>query len=159
MNAVVQLAPLSQEEDTFALAVIEYGGNLGAAYRAAYGAEATLPMAKARELITRPEIAKRIQELTVLTEEHALVSLGSHVVKLAEIRDLAIDNKQFKVALDSERARGEVAGFYAGKGPSKPQGEASPPAMVQINIGSSVGNVHDWAKQHGNAPVVIDLPR
>jgi hypothetical protein len=154
--ADIQLAQLSPDEDTFALAVIEYGGNLGAAYRAAFGPDAAMPVARAREMLTRPEIAKRVQQLTILTEEHALVSLGSHVVKLAEIRDLALDNKQFKVALESEKARGQVAGFYADK-VAPPPGSANGAPMVQINIGSSAANVHDWAKSHGHAPVVVDV--
>jgi hypothetical protein len=156
MNQIVELPALSPELDTFALAVIEYGGNLGAAYRAAFPEDKTpIPVSRARELITRAEVAKRIQELTVATEEHALISLGSHLVKLAEIRDNAADNKQFKVALDAEKTRGEAAGFYAGKGaPKAPTGPSTP--MVQINIGSSASNVAEWSQKHGNAPLVIN---
>jgi hypothetical protein len=158
MNTSVQIAALTPDEDTFALAVIEYGGNLGAAYRAVYGSEANMPVARAREMITRPEIAKRVQELTMLTEEHALISLGSHVIELATIRDLSKENKQFKVALDAEKARGEVAGFYGAKGPKNPNPASTTP-LVNINIGSSSGNIADWAVKHGNTPVVIDMPK
>lgn len=156
MNSVVELPPLTVDEDTFCLAVIEYGGNLGAAYRAAFGADG-LAVARARELITRPEVAKRIHELTVITEEHALVSLGSHLVKLAELRDMAADSKQFKVAVDAEVKRAEAAGLYGAKAGPVGKSTDAPPAMVQINIGSSSANIQDWAKQHGNAPVVIDV--
>ena len=157
MNAIVELPPLTPDEDTFCLAVIEYGGNLGAAYKAAFGADQTLPIARARELITRPEVAKRIHALTLATEEHALVSLGSHLVKLAEIRDVAIDNMQLKTALDAEVKRGEVAGFYHSKTPTKPTNPGEGGPMVQINIGSSSANIQDWAKQQGHTPLVIDV--
>ena len=156
MSQVTTTQTLTQEEDTFALAVIEYGGNLAAAYRAAFGPDATLPVVRARELIGRPEIAKRIQQLTEVTQEHALISLGSHLVKLAEIRDLAIDNKQLKVALTAEKTRGEAAGFYAGK-TGAAGGPSAPPAMLQINIGSTPVNVNEWAKKHGGQPVVVDV--
>lgn len=157
MNAIVELPPLAPDEDTFCLAVIEYGGNLGAAYKAAFGQDQTLAIARARELITRPEIAKRIQELTIATEEHALISLGSHLVKLAEIRDVAIDNMQLKTALDAEVKRGEVAGFYQSKVAPKNPAPGEGGAMVQININGSSANIQDWAKGQGVAPVVIDV--
>jgi hypothetical protein len=156
MNSVVELPSLSPELDTFALAVIEYGGNLGAAYKAAFPDDKTpVPVSRARELITRADVAKRIQELTVATEEHALISLGSHLVHLAQIRDLAIDNKQLKVALDAEKSRGEVAGFYGSspKGPSQPSPTGP---MVQINLGPGHANVTEWSAKHGKTPLVIN---
>lgn len=158
MNDVVALPPLSPNDDTFCLAVIEYGGNLGAAYRAAYGKDAPLPIARARELITRPEIAKRIHQLTVATEEHALISLGSHLVKLAEIRDECMETKYYKVALQAEVKRAEAVGIYQDKVAKSPSGSSQTP-MVQINIGSTPANIQDWATQHGtNAPMVVELP-
>jgi hypothetical protein len=154
-NDVVVARTLTQEEDTFALAVIEYGGNMGAAYRAAYGPDVNMPIAKARELITRPEVAKRIQELTLVTEEHALISLGSHLMQLAQIRDNATDNKQLKVALDAEKARGQVAGFYTDKGPKPKDPNAGGGAKVFIQIGNTPANTQAWAQQYGNQPVVL----
>lgn len=156
MDSIVELPALSTEEDTFALAVIEYGGNLGAAYRAAFGENATLPVAKAKELLTRPEVAKRVHELTIITEESALISLGSHLVELANIRDLSKENKQFKVALDAEKARGEAVGIGGKQGPINPVQQGP---MVQIFMGASSGNVADWAAKHGQAPVVVDMPK
>jgi hypothetical protein len=153
----VVLPALTQEEDTFALAVIECGGNLAAAYKQSIDPECRVAGAKARELMSRPEIAKRIHQLQIALEEHSMVSLGSHLGKLAEIRDLAISTDQLKTALGAEKARGEAAGFYMGKSGVKPSGpsEAAAPS-VHIHIGSTPGNVNDWASKHGNAPVIIE---
>jgi phage terminase small subunit len=153
-----KLPALSSAEDTFALAVIEYGGNLGAAWKSVFGPNETNATAKARELITKPEVALRIQQLSTAVEEHAYISLGSHLTKLAEIRDLAIATDQLKTALGAETKRGEAAGFYTSrlltKDPNAPA-ESSP--HVVINIGSSSANVQEWAAKHGKQPVVIDI--
>ena len=153
MSELTVSTPLSSDEDTFALAVIEYGGNLGAAYKSVFGQDVSNAGVKARNLITRPEIAKRIQELTVAVEEHALVSLGSHLVKLAEIRDIAIDTGQLKVALGAETKRGEAAGFYTKH--QAPKGGDDRPA-VNVFIGSSPGSVQDWGTKHGKMPVIVE---
>lgn len=158
---VVTLPALTQEEDTFAMAVIEYGGNLAAAYRAAFGKDAASPIAHARLMISRPEIAKRIQELTELTQEHALISLGSHLQELAEIRDLSKVSGQLKTAMESERLRGVVAGFY--KESVKDPEEKQSKVFIQLNGGSanvSIGGTpstpEEWAARQGTAPMIID---
>lgn len=109
------LPALTNEEDTFCLAVIEYGGNLKSAYISAFGHDSNTPATSARRLLGRPEIALRIRELTEVVADNALISLGSHLVELADIRDLAKMTGQLKVALNAEEARGRVAGFYIGK--------------------------------------------
>lgn len=149
-----ELVPvLTIDDDTFCLAVIECGGNLAAAYSQVYG-NCSNASARARQLLLRPEIAKRIQALTAAVEEHALVSLGSHLIKLAEIRDLAIKTDNLKVALNAETKRGEAAGFYAGKvaDPKAPGG----PAVV-INIGNTPKSVDEWAAKRGTQSVVVDV--
>lgn len=111
-DEVVELTRiLSPDEDNFALAVIEYGGNIRAAYISVYG-EHTQATAKGRELMTRPHIAARIAELNGTLRESALISIESHMIELANIRDLAKVSGSLKVALAAERSRGEVAGFY-----------------------------------------------
>jgi hypothetical protein len=151
----VELAPLSIDDDTFALAVIEYGGNLAAAYRSVYGIDATNPGAKGRELVSRPEIAKRINQLVAATQEHALISLGSHLQTLAELRDLAKDRGETKVALNAEVKRGEAAGFYnkTEKAPDQQR------PQVVINLGATPANIQDWSDKFGKgAPLIIDVP-
>lgn len=153
MNAVVEVT-LTPEDDTFCLAVIEHGGNLLAAHRAAYGTEHPFPLARAREIIARPEIAKRIQYLSEAVQEHALISLGSHLVQLARIRDLAIDGAQLKVALGAEKARGEAVGIY-NKMTAPKDSEGKAPS-VAIFIGATPANPQEWAQKYGNSPVVIE---
>jgi hypothetical protein len=131
------LPPLTAKEDMFALAVIEYGGNLRKAYEEAFGVGDTTPVAKARALIARPEIALRIRDITESVQENALVSLGSHLVELADIRDLAKYQGQLKVALNAEEARGRVAGLYIGKegaGTKNGSGAGTSNPMVMISI-------------------------
>lgn len=130
---------LTAEEDTFALGVIEYGGNLRKAYEEAFGLGARNPLAKARELLNRPEVAFRIRDITEVVQENALVSLGSHLMELADIRDLAKSQGALKVALNAEEARGRVAGFYIGKeGNSKGgSGKGGDNPMVMISISTS----------------------
>lgn len=163
-NSVVELPALTQNEDTFAMAVIEYGGNLAAAYCSAFGKDVSNPIAKARMLIARPEIAKRIEYLTELTQEHALISLGSHLQELATIRDLGKSSGQLKTALEAERARGVVAGFY--KESKKDPDEQDRRVFIQLNGGGTVHVGHqgtpespqEWAKRQGTEAVIIDNP-
>lgn len=155
MTEIVAQSSLTVEEDTFALAVIEFGGNLGAAYRAAYG-EGPNPIARARELLTRPEIALRIKALTDAVQEHALISLGSHLVKLAEIRDVSMVAGQFKTALAAEVKRGEAAGFYSDKAPPGGKNGAPQGPSVFVQINNAPANVNEWAGRQGKAPLIVE---
>ena len=157
LPAGVNLPALNSEEDSFCLAIIEYAGNIGAAYQAVFGKDVSMPMARGRNMLMRPEIAKRIAELSALVEEHAFVSLGSHLMQLARIRDLAVDNGQLKVALGAEQARGQVAGFYQPKGAqNNPDAPNDGKASVKIFMGSSPASVQEWANSHGKPTVIIE---
>ncbi len=134
----VRLDPL---EDMFCLAVIEYGGNLKEAYKSVFGQDVHQPNAKARALMCRPEIAGRILDLTTAVQDNALISLGSHLVELAEIRDLAKFSGQLKVALNAEESRGKAAGLYVGKGESSPV--RGPADLVNPMVVINVGTPHD----------------
>lgn len=154
-----ELAALSSEEDTFCLAVIECGGNLGAAYRMAFGKKAhSQPAAKGRELINRPDIAIRIKQLADATQEHAMISLGSHFMQLARIRDVAIKTGDIRTGLAAEVKRGELAGYY--KQPEKDPTDGA--KFVQINFNGGMQGAAsplEWAQKFGNAgavPVVIE---
>lgn len=143
---------LSLQEDTFCLAVIEYAGNLGAAYRSAFGAESSNAAARARLLISRPEIAKRIQELVELTQEHALITLGSHLEELANIRDMAKVQGDLKAALMAEVKRGEVVNLY-----KREENNANKRPAVFIGIGvKSSSDINDWSMKQGVVPIVIE---
>lgn len=112
VDEVIEYPPLTQEEDTFALAVIEYGGNLASAYRAAFGKDVDMPAARGKALMNKAAIALRVRELSDNIGDAALVSLGAHLQELADIRDLSKVTGQLKVALAAEQARGEVVGLY-----------------------------------------------
>lgn len=122
--------PLTQAEDTFALAVIECGGNINAAYKMTFGDESPFPLARGKELLTKPQIALRIKEITDKIQDASLISLGAHLYELADIRDLAKTSGQLKVALSAERSRGEVVGLYAH---AVPKGGNT---AIQINFAS-----------------------
>lgn len=109
------LEPLTAEQDAFALAIIEYNGNLKAAYLAVFGENAPSPLANARMLSTNPSVVARVRALLFAAEEQDLISRSAHLAELAEIRDMAKKMGAPKVALEAERSRGEVVGFYKGK--------------------------------------------
>lgn len=147
------VVPLSADEDDFCLAVIEFGGNLGAAYRAIHGDVAS-PIAKAQRLISRPEIALRIKKIAEATQEHALISLGSHLLQLADLRDQSAKAGDLRTALAAEVKRGEVVGFYKDK-------VQSPDSVKSVHIhlpASSPGSLQEWGNKFGKEPVVIDMP-
>lgn len=158
-SSVVVYAPLTLQEDNFCLAVMEYGGNLAAAYRAAFATEdnphPSQPVHKAQQLIARPEIAKRIQELAVLVEEHTLISIASHMQELANIRDLAKATMQLKTALDAEKSRGVVAGFYKESVNPKDPDDKKPSVSIYIGAPTPT-SAQEWAQRNGTEAVIID---
>ena len=104
---------LSTEDDSFAMAVVEFGGNLRAAYQSVFG-EDPYATARAKGLMARPEVAARVHELQHTIKDSQLISIESHMVELASIRDLAKTMGAIKVALGAEELRGKVAGLYVG---------------------------------------------
>lgn len=130
-----ELRPLTAEEDNFALAIIEYGGNLRQAYLSTFGENSKNPLAKARVLLARPEIAARVKGLTEAVADASLISLGSHLMELAEIRDLGKVTGQLKTALEAEKLRGMAVGLYNGKsgGAAGVQGVGNPMVVVLQN--------------------------
>lgn len=163
----VVLPALTSDEDSFALALIEYGGNLPAAYNAVFAPTdpegKPIPVkdagTKARRLLSRPEIAKRVAQLQEHAQEGAFISLGSHLDQMARLRDLASASGDFKSAITAEKARGEVAGYYVGKQQGKSEGEGR--AAVHIHMNSTPPSVEEWAAKHGagNAPLIIEMPK
>lgn len=119
---------LSAEEDMFALAVIQYGGNLSAAYKEAYGPSPTAA-AQARILMLKPAVIRRIRDLNSSVHQSDLITIESHLVELAIIRDMAKHQGMLKVALNAEESRGKVIGLYVGKGDNAPQ---TPPAIDKL---------------------------
>ena len=125
------LPPLSLDEDSFALAVIEYSGNIAAAYQSVFGTVKS-PTARGQALLVLPQVQHRIAELSNTIKEVTLISLGSHLQELAQIRDLAKMQGQLKVALQAERTRGEITGLYEHLGQNAHNKNA--PTNIQINM-------------------------
>lgn len=137
----VQLIPpappvLTTEEDSFALAYIEYSGNMVLAYEAVYGPSNARGVGYAMELLQKPHVVARIAQLQYVGHEQNLITLGAHLQELAVIRDLGKQTGQLRVSLMAEQARGEAGGLYNDKGRSSKGGGG---VNVQINFAS----VHD----------------
>ena len=128
---VHEYPPLSRDEETFALAVIECGGNISAAYKMAFGDDAQFPLAKGKALLTKPAIALKIRDITDAVQEASLVSVGAHLDQLARIRDLSINTGELKVAYQAERSRGEAVGIYQ-KHDANNKGKGT--TAVQVNV-------------------------
>jgi hypothetical protein len=144
---------LTTQEQTFCMAVLEFGGNLAAAYRSVYGTTTPNALPRAQLMIARPEIAKRINEISAIVNEHTMISLGSHLQELAEIRDLSKSSGQLRTALAAEKYRGEVIGLY--KKPDETHAERAP--AVHIHLGHSTPvSVQEWSQRQGVKPVIIE---
>lgn len=110
--------PLTFEEDMFALAFVECGGNVRRAWVLAHPGEeehAVASMHLARPMLQKSNVALRIKGLQAIDDEHMFITKGSHLIELAKIRDVAMDRGETKVALNAEIARGEAAGLYESK--------------------------------------------
>lgn len=122
------LVPLSTDEDSFCLAMIECSGNVALAYKMAFGDDVRYAGSKGKELLQRTNIQSRIRELSTVVEDTTLFSLSTHLMELATIRDMAKLQGQLKVALQAERTRGEATGLYQ----QKPQNTGQ--TLVQVNM-------------------------
>jgi hypothetical protein len=127
---IFEYPPLSRDEETFALAIIECSGNIAAAYKMTFGTDAYMPLAKGKELLTKPAIALKIRSITDAVQDAALISVGAHLDQLATIRDLSITTGQLKTAYMAERSRGEAVGIYQKHDPKNKGGDNN----VQINV-------------------------
>lgn len=127
--------PCTMDEDTFALAVIETSGNIAAAYRMVFGVDSHMPLARGKELLSRPQVALRIREITDKVQDAALISVGAHLNELADIRDLAKQTGQLKTALAAERSRGEAVGIYQ-KHDAMNKGNGGGNTQIMINLAS-----------------------
>jgi len=84
-----------------------------AALRAGY-AESNAHAIASRMLNGRdyPQVLERVREIKVELQQKYEVSFESHVKKLAEIRDQALQNGNYAAAVTAEKSRGQAAGLY-----------------------------------------------
>lgn len=59
-----------------------------------------------------PHVLRRIVELKNELSRRFEVTFENHVKKMAEIRDMALADKNYSSAIAAEKARGQVAGLY-----------------------------------------------
>lgn len=130
-ESVFEYPPLTRDEETFALAVIECAGNIAAAYRMAFPDDHNMPLARGKELLCKPAIALKIRAITEAVQDASLISVGAHLDQLAKIRDLSIVTGQFKTAYMAERSRGEAVGIYQKHDANNKGGGGN---NVQINV-------------------------
>lgn len=133
-----QYPALTRDEETFALAIIECGGNISAAYKMAFPDDHAMPLAKGKALLAMPAIALKIRDITDAVQEASLVSVGAHLDQLARIRDLSINTGEMKVAYQAERSRGEAVGIYQKHDANNKKGGGN---NVQINV--TMASKHD----------------
>lgn len=123
--ANVPVEPLTKEENDFAFAFVEFGGNIRRAWLYAIGEDPDSfklrDLETPRQMLRQANVAMRIRDLQEVGEEHLLVTKASHLLQLAEIRDVALSRGEMKVGLMAEKARGEVAGLYAVNQKKAPQ--------------------------------------
>lgn len=135
-NMTAVIPQCSEDEATFALAVLESNGNIAAAYRMAFGQDVQFPLAHGKDMLCRPQVALKIKDLTDKIQDASLISIGAHLHELADIRDLAKATGQLKTALAAERHRGEAVGIYQRHEAS--HRNANPGAVnIQINMAST----------------------
>ena len=107
--------PLPPDDDRFC-ALYSMGVAVTKAYADAYNCgNATHRdlFALAQRTLCRPEIAARLEQLNNQFVRCLGITKAGHLAMLAEIRDRALELDDVGIALQSEKSRGQVAGYYA----------------------------------------------
>lgn len=103
---------LTLKQEAFCVAYLETG-NASEAYRRAYDASRTKPnvvYVKASQLMAQGKVSVRLAELRAVAAKAASVTLEGHLGELQNLRDMAIEARQFSAAIAAEVARGKAAG-------------------------------------------------
>ena len=94
------------------------GKNQSEAYREAYNSGGMLDStinSKAYLLMEKGYIRARINELREPVIEEAKLTLAAHLNNLLEIRESAVEDRNWSAAVSAETARGKAAGLHTGK--------------------------------------------
>lgn len=67
------------------------------------------------KLLRNPVVATRIADLQAHHAQKYEVTFEKHVMKLAEIRDAALEKGNFTAAVAAEKSRGQAAGLYVSR--------------------------------------------
>lgn len=117
---------LTQRQEAFCLAFIETSSG-SAAYRVAYNSkkmsDKTIHECASRLLADR-KVSARVSELRAQAADKAVLTLAKHLEKLAELRDMAVNDDEWDAAIRAETKRGEAAGLYPDRSKS-----------IHVNVG------------------------
>jgi len=112
------LNSLTPKEEAFAVAVAS-GMNYSDAYRSAVKVRPTTKPEtvnqEASKIMARPNVRTRVEELRKPIAEKAMLTLESHMERLKELAEIALDNGQVAAAIKAEELRGKASGIYVEK--------------------------------------------
>ena len=108
---------LTAKQELFCEEVVS-GNTQADAYRTAYSAQDMLDKTiwvKASELMANGKVTGRIEELRLPVIKEAQLTLKSHLDNLLEIREHAVEDRNWSAAVSAETARGKAAGLHTAK--------------------------------------------
>lgn len=130
---------LTPKQEKFALAVAS-GKTQSDAYREAFNVRPTTKdtsvNVNASKLMADTNIAQRVEELRKPIADKAMITLESHIERLKELAELAIDQGQIAAAIKAEELCGKASGVYI----EKRQITGADGGPVQHSVKVSFGN-------------------
>ena len=108
---------LTTKQNRFCEEVVS-GKTQAEAYRIAYSAQDMKDKtiwSKASELMTNGKVTARVAELRAPVIKEAQLTLKAHLDDLLEIREHAVEDRNWSAAVSAETARGKAAGLHTGK--------------------------------------------
>jgi hypothetical protein len=109
---------LTPKQETFALAVAS-GKTQSDAYREAFNVRPTTKPEtvnqQASRLMADCNISARVEELRKPIANKAMITLESHIERLKELSELAIEQGQIAAAIKAEELCGKASGVYIEK--------------------------------------------
>lgn len=109
---------LTPKQEKFALAVAS-GKTQSDAYREAFNVRPTTKdtsiNVNASKLMADANISQRVEELRKPIADKAMITLESHIERLKELAELAIEQGQIAAAIKAEELCGKASGVYVEK--------------------------------------------
>lgn len=113
------MPPLEPHEEAIVAAYIENGGNQTEAWKATHPGSKAKPQSmhvQASKFFSQDKVRLRIVELQAEVvqriSEGVVLTLESHMKKLSELRDEALNRGQISAAIQAEVKRGELCRLY-----------------------------------------------
>lgn len=114
----MELQLLTPKQEAFAIAVAS-GKSQADAYREAFNVRETTKDSSvhvnASKLMADAKIAQRVQELRKPVADKAMITLESHITRLQELAEIALENGQVAAAIKAEELCGKASGIYVEK--------------------------------------------